>query len=534
MAILSENRPEWLLADYAVLAAGGVVVPLYTSLAPAQLEYILSNAGARAILVSTPALLDRIQGIRSRLPELRLVVAMDPAPSAEGVLPFRELMARGRERQLADPDAFARLSAAARPEDPASIIYTSGTTGPPRGALLTHGGLAGNVVSIASRFGFTPADRALSFLPLCHIFERAADFAYFMMGVTIVHVSLEDLLGAFPAIRPTIIASVPRLYEKLRDRVRETVAASPAPRRALVEWALNAGREARLAPLLTGRAPSAAARLRWAAARRLVLSRLHAALGGRLRIAISGGAALPREVQEFFVTIGLPIVEGYGLTECGVVAVNHPGRIRPGTVGPPVDGFEVRIAEDGEILLRGPSVMRCYFRDPEGTASAMDGDWLRTGDVGALDAGGCLALTDRKKDILITSGGKNVAPQPLESALRATGLVLQALVVGNGRKFVAALLVPDRDALRTLCARLGLGEPGIEAAVERPEVVAAFGAAIREATRDFAPYEQIRRFTLLPRELTLEAGEITPTLKIRRRVVEERYADVIEAMYREP
>jgi long-chain acyl-CoA synthetase len=532
VAILSENRPEWLLTDYALLGAGAVSVPIYTSLSTPQIEYILSNAGAAGIVVSSAELLARVTSIRARLPELRHVVAMDAPPGGDpSVIPFREMIRRGGELRLRDPDAFHRIAAAARPEDLASIIYTSGTTGPPKGVMLSHGNFASKVEATRKLFDFTPADRALSFLPLSHIFERTADYVFMRCGVTIVHVALEHLLDCLPSMRPTVIASVPRLFEKMREKIESKAAgASPLQRRLFI-WAREAGRETRLAPLTGGAPPGAGARLRGAILDRLVLARVRAALGGRLRYAISSGAPLSRDVLEYFIMLGLTITEAYGLTETSVITINDPKRVRPGTVGRAVEGVEIRIQEDGEILTRGPGVMQGYFKDPEATARVMEGDWFHTGDVGSLDAEGHLSITDRKKDLIITSGGKNVAPQTIENAIRSTGMVAQAVLIGNGRRFLSALLVPEPESLARMCRETGVPPAPVESAIAHPEIVAAYERAVRAALRDFAAFEQVRKITLLPRDFSIESGELTPTLKARRREIEARYRAQIEAMY---
>jgi long-chain acyl-CoA synthetase len=352
--------------------------------------------------------------------------------------------------------------------------------------------------------------------------------------VSIVHVALEHVPEALRAMRPTVIASVPRLFEKMRERIEAAVAKSPSRNRRLFAWAREAGRTVNLGPLTGSPRPGFALRLRYAVADRLVLRRVRAALGGRLRHSISGGAPLPRDVLEFFTCLGVRIVEGYGLTETSpVIAINDPRSIRPGTVGRPLPGTEVLIAGDGEVLVRGPGVMQGYFNDPEGSARALEGGWFHTGDIGALDADGYLSITDRKKDLIITSGGKNVAPQPIESALRATGLIAQAVAVGNARRFVSALLVPEREALGRLCEKLGIPAEPVEAAVARPEVLAAFDRAVACALRDFAGYEQVKRFTILTKEFSIEDGELTPTMKVKRRVVEEKHRAAIDAMYRD-
>ncbi len=533
VAILSENRPEWLLTDYAVLGVGGVPVPIYTSLTAPQIEYILSNSGAMGIVVSTPALLSKVLQVRDRLPDLRHVVLMDATAREDpAVTPWAALMQRGGELRLRDPDAFSRLSRAAQPEDLATIIYTTGTPGEPKGVMLTHGNFVSNVLALHQIFAWTEEDRALSFLPLSHVFQRMADFKFLMAGVTIIHVAIEDVAAALPALRPTVLVSVPRLYEKMKERIEEKVAAAPAWRRRLFHWARKVGRRALLAPLVGGPPPSPADTLRLMLADRLVLSKIRSALGGRVRRAISGGAALPRDVQEFFATLGLFITEGYGLTETSpVLTVNDPDRIRPGTVGRPIPGVEIRIAHDGEILARGPCVMKGYFKNPEATAEVLVDGWFHTGDVGEIEHDGSLRITDRKKDLIVTSGGKNVAPQVLEQAILSTGLARQAVVVGNGRRFIAALLVPDPRALEYACREAGAqGNPPGDP-LENPAVVKYFEEKVRAAMSSFATYEQVKKVALLPEELSIESGDLTPTMKVRRRIVEEKHRARIEALY---
>ncbi len=533
VAILSENRPEWLLTDYALLGIGAVSVPVYTSLAPAQIEYILSHCGARGIVVSSRDLLGKITAARGRLPELRHVVLMEEdGPADPAVIPWREMMRRGADLLLREPDGFARIAHAAEPSDLASIIYTSGTTGRPKGAMLTHANLLYNVEEVGAILGFGPSDRALSFLPLSHVYERMLDYLYFQRGVSIVHVQLEDLTECLRAMRPTIVASVPRLYEKVRDAVEEKVARASPLQRRLFAWARRAGEEVRLKPILSGSRPGFAARLRYALADAIILRKVRAGLGGRLRVAGSGSAPLPRDLLEYFMALGLEITEGYGLTETSpVIAVNTPGAIRPGTVGRPIPRTEVRIAEDGEVLVRGPGVMRGYWNDPESTAAALEGGWFHTGDVGALDADGYLSITDRKKDLIVTSGGKNVPPQALEQALEGTGVIEQALVIGNGRRFIAALLVPERTSLQRACREAGVEPVPAEKALNHPSVIAFYQAAVDDAMRDFATFERVKKIALLPRAFTIEEGELTPTMKVRRKAVEERYRELIEAIY---
>lgn len=534
IAILSDNRPEWLISDYSLLAAGAVPVPIYISLTAPQIRHILADSGARGIVVSTRELLERVLEVRPALPALEHIILMDAGPQGPEppVMAWRTLMERGSELRLRDPDAFERIARAAGPSDLATIIYTSGTTGDPKGVMLTHANFLSNVKAVQKVFSFTPADRALSFLPLSHVFERMADYVYMMAGVTIVHVSLEEVAGALTSMRPTVLVAVPRLYEKMRERIQEKVAAASSPQRSLFEWARELGRRACLEPLLGGEPPSAGTRLQLAIADRLVLRKVRAGIGGRVRTAVSAGAPLPREVFEYFAALGILICEGYGLTETSpTLTVNHPGAIRPGTVGPPVDGVELRIATDGEILARGPGIMKGYFNNEEATREAIVEGWFHTGDIGELDGEGCLRITDRKKDLIVTSGGKNVAPQPLEQAILATGKVSQAVIIGNGRKFISALIVPEPAGFETIRAAAGLGGLPRSEALAHPRVVEAFRAIIEDAMRPFATFEQVKRFALLDGEFSIESDEMTPTMKIKRRIVEQRYRELIESFY---
>ena len=533
VAILSENRPEWVYADLGTLCAGGVVVPVYPTLTAPQVHSLLNDSEARVAVVSTAAQAQKLAGARDRLPRLEQVVSVD-GPPLPGTLGLDELLARGRQALAADPGAVRSRAGEARPDDVATIIYTSGTTGEPKGVMLTHGNLASNVEAAARVFELTAADVALSFLPLCHVFERMAGY-YLMLsrGVTVAFAeNVEQVPANMLEVRPTVMCSVPRLYEKMYARIHEKVAADPPLRRRLFAWAVGVGRE--LARRQRARSqPGPLLRLQGLVADRLVFSRIRARTGGRLRIFVSGGAPLGREIAEFFGAVNVLILEGYGLTETSpVITVTRPDDLRPGTVGKPVHGVEVHIAPDGEILTRGPHVMKGYFRKPEATAEVLDADgWFHTGDIGVLDEEGNLVITDRKKDIIVTSGGKNIAPQPIENAVKANPLVAEVVMVGNGRHFPAALVVPSFPGLTAWAAERGIASGDRGELVRHPEVMALYQGVVEEAGRDLAQFERIKRIALLDRELTLEAGELTPTLKVRRRVVEQRFKDLIDRMY---
>jgi len=535
VAILSENRPEWAYADFASLALGAIDVPIYATLTPPQVLYILRDSESKVVLVSTPAQARKLAEVRAQAPALRHVVLMDERP-LEGTLALEEVRARGREALARDPRAVRESAARARPEDVATFIYTSGTTGDPKGVMLTHNNLVSNVKGSMKVFAMGRDDLALSFLPLSHVFERMAGH-YLMLhrGVTIAYAEGVDKVPENMAeVRPTLMCSVPRLYEKMYARINEKVAADPPLRRAIFRWAIGAGREF-FACRVEKRSPGALLKLRFALADRLVFSKIKARTGGRLRLFVSGGAPLAREVAEFFGAAGMLVLEGYGLTETSpVITVNRPDDLRPGAVGKPLEGVEVRIAEDGEVLTRGPHVMEGYFNRPDATAEAIDPEgWFHTGDIGVVDREGFLTITDRKKDILVTSGGKNIAPQPIEGHLKTHPLFAEVVMLGNRRAFASALIVPNYDALEKWAREQGLPFAERAELPAKPEVRDLYTRTIEEIGRQagWAQYEKIRKFTLLPREFSIETGELTPKMSVRRRVVEEKYRELIDRMY---
>ena len=531
VAILSENRPEWAFADFATLAAGASDVPIYPSLTPAQIRYVLSDSRAKAIFVGSRALLAKLAEVKGELPGLAHVISFDELP---GALSLAGLRVQGREALAREPDAVRKLAARVAPDDLATIIYTSGTTGDPKGVMLSHANLVSNVLAAAKVFPqIRPDWTALSFLPLCHSFERTAGH-YFMLhaGVTIAYAeSVERVPDNMLEVRPHIMCSVPRLYEKMFARVNEKVARDTAARQALFRWAFAVGRdgfEARLAR----REPGLVLRAKLALADRLVFSKIRARAGGRLQLFISGGAPLAGEIARFFGAAGMLVCEGYGLTETSpVITCNRPDRLKPGTVGMPLDGVEVRIAEDGEILSRGPHIMLGYFGRPEATREAIDADgFFHTGDLGHVDPDGFLVITDRKKDIIVTSGGKNIAPQPIENKLKTNPFFAEVVMIGDRRKFAVALVVPNYEALAAWAAERDITGTR-EELVRRPEVVDHYLGLVSSMTDELAQFEKIKKLALLPKELSQEAGELTPTLKVKRRVVEERYRSLIDDMY---
>ena len=537
VALLSENRPEWAVADYACLAARCADVPIYPTLPAGQTEYLLRDSGAVAACASTKTQLAKIQSIRDSLPALRHLIVFDgDAGGGEGVLTFAEVRERGRDARARHPDWRAKALSVA-PTDLATIIYTSGTTGEPKGVMLTHGNLTFNVVSCLMVLDMRPEDECLSFLPLSHVFERTAGH-YVMLhaGILINYArSVESVSNDLLDRQPTVVTSVPRLFEKIYTRVVDRAAGASSTKRRLFRWAKRVGDAWTDAMLGQGRVP-VFLQAQHAVADRLVFSRLRERTGDRIRFFISGGAPLSPEVARFFYASGLMLLEGYGLTETSpVVSVNVPGAHRIGSVGKPLPGVEVRIADDGEILTRGPHVMAGYFHKPEATAEAIDSDgWFRTGDIGRLDEEGFLYITDRKKDLIVTAGGKNIAPQPIEGRLKTNPFIGNAVMLGDRRKFPIALLVPEFERLREWAAAEGINEPDDAALVALPSIQAKMEMEAKKHLRDLASFEVPKKFLVLERDFTIERGELTPKLSVRRRQVEDNFRDRIAALFKEP
>jgi len=535
VAILGENRPEWAYTDLATLCSRATAVTIYPSLPPNQILYILKDSGARIVVASNQIQAEKVLSVKADAPELQHVVVMDDS-AVIGTQTLSQVREVGRRALALDKDLIRRRAATVRPDDLATLIYTSGTTGDPKGVMLTHANIGSNVATCAKEIFalLGPADSVLSFLPLCHVFERmGGQFVMLKRGVTVVYAEAIDKVPQnLLEIKPTILVSVPRIYEKVMARVREKVAAAPPIRQKLFAFAEATGR-ARFDALQKGEAISPWLAFKYSLADRLVLKTVRAGLGGHVRIAVSGGAALPKEIGMFFGAMGLPILEGYGLTETSpVISVNTPTRHRQGSVGRPIDGVEVKIADDGEILTRGPNVMKGYFNKPEATAEVIDKDgFFHTGDIGKLDADGYLYITDRKKDIIVTSAGKNIAPQPIENILKTHPLIAELVMVGNGRHYPTALVVPNFDTLARAAAKAGIETGTREQTVTNPGVIELIEQAIASLSYEFAQYEKIKKITLLPTEFTIDAGELTPTLKVKRRVVEAKYKDLIDRMY---
>jgi long-chain acyl-CoA synthetase len=522
VAILSENRPEWAFADFAALLTGAITVPLYSTLTEQQAAYILRDSGARLAFVSSGKQLGKVLAIQNQTAVEKIVV-MDTVESGHA-FPMRQFMTDEAAQHYPELEKRARATS---PDDPASIIYTSGTTGTPKGAVLTHGNLAANISYSLTDFEVGPGDISLSFLPLSHVTARHVDFALLYHGVTLAYCPvMEQVPQALREVRPTIFVAVPRVYEKIYNQAVQSTKAFP--KKAIYGWALSVGEKAK-PETLAGRQPRG---LSWKLADKLVFSKIREAMGGRTRLFISGGAPLGRELAEWYAAIGIRIHEGYGLTETSpVIAVNNPRDHKIGTVGKPLSNVQVRFADDGELLVRGPSVFAQYWDRPEETDAAFTDGWFKTGDIGNLDADGFLSITDRKKDLIKTSGGKFIAPQPLESSLKHNALVSEAVVVGDRRKFPAVLIVPDFVLLEQWARDNQLRFSSREDLVSNAEVRALYNAMVHSLNESLARFEKLKKIIIIPEEFSSENGALTPSMKLRRRVVEERYRTQIEALY---
>jgi long-chain acyl-CoA synthetase len=535
VAILSENRPEWAMTDFAILANQAVTVPVYPTLLAWQIEYILNDAGASAVICSTGEQLQKLSEVRGHCPAVHSIIVCDP-PNAlpNGVITFTQAVDSGRRSDdETERGRFDELRRGAKPDDLATLVYTSGTTGNPKGAMLTHGNIASNVDAgiavLPFRFGIT----ALSILPLSHIFERMIDYTYFARGATIAYAgSVATVSDDLREIKPHTFAAVPRLFEKMRARIMDNVATQSAAKQKIFRWALGVGAE-RLPYRVSGRSMPAALAVKSALADALVFKKIKERLGGRVEFVMSGGAPLSAELAAFFIGAGIEILEGYGLTETSpIITANLPNKRKIGTVGTLIPGVEVKIAPDGEILARGPNIMKGYWNNPDATAQAIDAEgWFHTGDIGEIDSDGFLKITDRKKDIIINAYGKNIAPQPLEALLKSSPYVGTPVLIGDRRKYLAALIVPNFEKLERDAAALGVKFENHEQLVANERVRQIFQDEIDRFNLNLDRQEKIRRFALLPRDFTIDNDEITPSLKVKRKVIDQKYKNIIDELY---
>jgi len=528
IALIAENRWEWAVTDFAALAIGAVDVPIYPTLTGEQIAAELDDAGCRIAVVSTRLQFDKLNAVREKT-KIERILMMDPAPP-EGAIAFNFEAIEGADALGSERDpVFDALVRAAEPKDMATLIYTSGTTGTPKGVVLTHGNIAANMNYAPEDFVFGPTDALISFLPLSHVTARALDYIMYSFGVQVAYCSQFDKLPqAMREIRPTVFVGVPRVFEKIRQEVERRAALSPVKKR-LFAWAIGVGGE-HIDTVYDGRKPKS---LKWKLADKLVYSKVREAFGGRVRIFVPGGAPLGIDTAKWFASAGMALWEGYGLTETSpVIALNSPLRHRMGSAGRIISNVKVKVAEDGELLVKGPSVFGGYWHKPEATAECFDEEgWFRTGDIGHVDADGFLFITDRKKELLKTSGGKMVAPQPIESKLKVNLLVAQAALVGDKHKFISALISPNFPALEDWAKHHGIQAKYRAELVADRRVIALYGEIVREVNAGLANFETLKRFRVVAEEWSIETGELTPSMKLKRRVITAQYEDVIAEMY---
>ena len=534
VALLSENRPEWSIADLAILSLGAINVPIYTTQAVDQIRYILTDSGTRAIFISNRKLHKHAKEALAGLDFLEKIIFFDAAAS-EGIersMTLDTLEQSGQERAINKPAAFGAYLKAIRPDDLATIIYTSGTTGEPKGVMLTHANFVTNVLAVTSALPISSTDIALSVLPLSHIFERTGFYIFCYSGVSVYYTaSFDQVAENLREVRPTVMTAVPRLFEKVYHKIVKKGYSQKGWKRRVFVRSLAVGQryaEAKDKGKLVG--PALAMQQRMAS--KLVFSKWREGVGGRLRYFVSGGAPLSPALSYAFLAAGIPILQGYGATETCIVSANRPDNNQVGSVGLPFAGIEVKIAGDGEILLRGSNVMRGYYGHPEETAAVLQDDWFATGDVGHVDKAGHLYITDRKKDLFKLSNGKYVAPQQIESLLKQSEFVSQVVVVGTGRKQPVALIVPEWEAVRQALTDNQEEFPSDRGALAQfPAAIKLVQSDVASLTRELADYERIRRIALLPDEFSIDRGELTPTLKVKRRVIDQKFGDLIEELY---
>jgi len=533
IALIAENRWEWAVTDFAALAIGAVDVPIYPTLTGEQVAGLVRDAGCRIAVVSTREQFDKLYAVRSQTMLERIVIMDSPGTesqdSPQGAIAFSALMAGADDRGSERDPVFDALVCAVEPKDLATLIYTSGTTGEPKGVALTHGNIAANQNICGVDFNFNSTDSCISFLPLSHITARALDYVMYNHGAQVAYCSKFDKLPkAMREVRPTVLVGVPRVYEKIRQEVERQASLSPVKKRILA-WAVGLG-SAHRETVYDGRKPSSPM---WKLAGKLVYSKVAEAFGGRVKIFVSGGAPLGIDTALWFASVGIALWEGYGLTETSpVIALNTPLSHRLGAAGLPLPNVELKLAEDGELLVRGPSVFAGYWHKPEATVECFDPEgWFRTGDIAHLDADGFLFITDRKKELLKTSGGKLVAPQPIENKLKNNALVAQAALVGDRHKFISALLSPNFVALEEWARHHGIEAKSHAELAADSRVVALYGEIVREVNGSLANFETLKRFRVVAEEWAIESGELTPSMKLKRRVITARYAAVIDALY---
>ncbi len=540
IGIVAENRIEWVVSDFAIIGMGGIDVPIFPTMTSAQESYIFNHCEAKIVIVSNKFQLNKLMKVRAELTKMQYVIVMNDDVEIEepNVLKFADVVHKGAaSMSLEERRAwFVKECAASNPDDLISLIYTSGTTGNPKGVMLTNTNLVSNVEGSSDAIDITEKDTLLSFLPLCHAYERTTGYyTLFACHATVAFaVSIDTVADNMKEVRPTYMTAVPRLFERIQGRILTAIEKDTPAKQRVFHWAIGVGKKY-VSQKLSGKNPSPVLSAQYALADRLVFGKIRERTGGRLRAFISGGAALPKDLAEFFFAAGITILEGYGLTESSpVLSVTRAAAPAVGTVGKPLFNVQIKIAEDGEILAKGPNVMRGYLHDEEATKAVIDDDgWLHTGDIGLINPAGNLVITDRKKNIFVSSGGKNIAPQPIENTLTQSRFIDQIVLIGDKREFCTALIVPDFEYLKEYSSMHGLSYPDAKSMIESDVLLQAIQREIDGLQVDFAKFEKVRKFALMDRAFTVEDGEITPKLNVRRHVIEKKFADKIEKMYAE-
>jgi len=539
VCILSENRPEWAYADLAILGLGAVTVPVYATSAQQEITYVIKHSEARVLVCSDEEQYLKVMSLRDECSSLQTIIVIETVETlSSGDCSFESVREQGRAALAQDAGAFKDATQKVSSDDLATLIYTSGTTGEPKGVMLSHGNFLSNIEACSKALPLEEGGTSLSFLPLSHVFERMAGYYYMLYrGMAIAYAeSMETISENLGEVKPTFVASVPRLFEKINARILDQVNQAGGLKKAIFNWSLAVGSQSSEFRQRDKPMPFIL-KLKYGLARALVFKKIKQKLGGRLKFFISGGAPLPKAIAEFFFAADILILEGYGLTETSpVIAVNRPNRFRFGTVGLPIEGIEVKIAADGEILSKGPHIMRGYFNNDAATREAIQDGWFHTGDIGEFDEDGFLRITDRKKDIIVTSGGKNIAPQKIENLLKASEHISQVCVLGDKRNYLTALIVPEYERLNAYSKEHSLGCENKQDLINNKEIYALIRKEIDKHSSELARYETIKDFALLEDELSQANGELTPTLKVKRNVVTSKYADTIEKLYvsREP
>ncbi len=536
VAILAANSPDWTITDAGCQFGGVIDVPIYTTLAPNSVEYIINDSGSKIFFLQDKATYQRLAEIMPNCKTIEKIVFFDSTEVAlENAISLLELEKLGEKLQKERPELIEKLTKAVEKDDVATLIYTSGTTGEPKGVMLSHENLISNVIDAGENFTFSAKDRSLSVLPLSHVFERTGMYLYIFNGMSVYFAeSIEKVVDNLHEIRPTMFVGVPRIFEKVYAKARLKASQGSQLKAKIFDWAIKVGKD--YASQVEHHQPvSRFLAIKHSLADKLVFSQFRAGFGGNLRFCITGGAALSDEIFYIFNGAGVKIMQGYGLTETSpVIASNNPINVRVGTVGKPIRNVLVRLAEDGEIEVSGPNVMLGYFNKPEATRDTFTADgWFKTGDIGSFEADGFLKITDRKKELFKTSGGKYIAPSPIEQMIKGSPFVNQVVLVGNNRKFASALIVPDFESLKSYSKHEGLNLKSSNEFCRSDKIIKLFELEIDQLTQTLSKYEKVKKIALLENELTVEGGEMTPTLKVKRRVIDEKYKDVIEKIYSE-